>query len=109
MEMRLSRRRLLAGFGTGVLSLTASTQSGRAADFYQGKALTVIVGFAPGGGVDTTARLVARHLARFIPASSCRTWKARPALSPPIISTGGLPRMVSRSPFPDAPGSSRAS
>jgi tripartite-type tricarboxylate transporter receptor subunit TctC len=67
MEMRLSRRRLLAGLGTGVLSLTASTQSGRAADFYQGKTLTVIVGFAPGGGVDTTARLVARHLARFIP------------------------------------------
>jgi ABC-type phosphate/phosphonate transport system substrate-binding protein len=27
----------------------------------------VIVGFAAGGGVDTTARLVARHLARFIP------------------------------------------
>ena len=39
----------------------------RANDFYQGKTLTVIVGFAPGGGVDTTARMVARHLVRFIP------------------------------------------
>ena len=29
--------------------------------------MTVIVGFAPGGGVDTTARMVARHLVRFIP------------------------------------------
>ena len=38
-----------------------------AEDFYQGKTLTVIVGFAPGGGVDTTARVVARHLVRFIP------------------------------------------
>jgi tripartite-type tricarboxylate transporter receptor subunit TctC len=38
-----------------------------AADFYQGKTLTLIVGFAPGGGVDTTARVVARHLVRFIP------------------------------------------
>ena len=27
----------------------------------------MIVGFAPGGGVDTTARLLARHLARFVP------------------------------------------
>lgn len=27
----------------------------------------MIVGFAPGGGVDTTARMVARHLVRFIP------------------------------------------
>jgi hypothetical protein len=39
----------------------------RADGFYQGKTLTVIVGFAPGGGVDTTARMVARHLVRFIP------------------------------------------
>lgn len=39
----------------------------RASDFYQGKTLTMIVGFAPGGGVDTTARMVARHLVRFIP------------------------------------------
>lgn len=39
----------------------------RAADFYKDKTLTLIVGFAPGGGVDTTARVVARHLVRFIP------------------------------------------
>jgi hypothetical protein len=38
-----------------------------AADFYSGKTLTVIVGFAPGGGVDSTARVVARHLVQFIP------------------------------------------
>jgi len=40
-----------------------------AADFYQNKALTLIVGFAPGGGVDTTARVVGRHLVRFIPGA----------------------------------------
>jgi tripartite-type tricarboxylate transporter receptor subunit TctC len=70
MGPRLSRRRLLSGIGTGALSLTlaaASSQEGRAADFYQGKTLTLIVGFAPGGGVDTTSRLIARHLVRFIP------------------------------------------
>ena len=38
-----------------------------AADFYQGKTLTVIVGYAPGGGVDATARAITRHLGRFIP------------------------------------------
>ena len=38
-----------------------------ATDFYQGKTLTVVVGFAPGGGVDNTARVVGRHLVRFIP------------------------------------------
>jgi tripartite-type tricarboxylate transporter receptor subunit TctC len=38
-----------------------------AADFYRGKTITMIVGFAPGGGVDTTARVVAHHLGQFIP------------------------------------------
>jgi hypothetical protein len=38
-----------------------------AADYYRGKTLTLIVGFAPGGGVDTQARTIARHLVRFIP------------------------------------------
>ena len=37
-----------------------------AADFYQGKTLLLIVGYAPGGGVDATARAITRHLARFI-------------------------------------------
>jgi hypothetical protein len=47
----------------------AAASAVRAADFYKDKTLTLIVGFAPGGGVDTTARVVARHLARFIPGA----------------------------------------
>jgi tripartite-type tricarboxylate transporter receptor subunit TctC len=45
----------------------ACAPSVAAEEFYAGKTLTVIVGFAPGGGVDTTARTVARHLVRHIP------------------------------------------
>ena len=37
-----------------------------AADFYQGKTLTIIVGFTAGGGYDLTARLYARHWGRHI-------------------------------------------
>src|SRR5215471_5534924 len=48
------------------LSLGAASPTW-AADFYQGKTLTVIVGYAPGGGVDATARAITRHLGRFIP------------------------------------------
>ena len=49
------------------LALAAGAFKARAADFYHGKALSMVVGFAPGGGVDTTARVVGRHLVRFIP------------------------------------------
>jgi tripartite-type tricarboxylate transporter receptor subunit TctC len=38
-----------------------------AQDFYQGKRITLVVGFNPGGGIDTAGRLIAKHLGRFIP------------------------------------------
>jgi tripartite-type tricarboxylate transporter receptor subunit TctC len=37
------------------------------ADFYRGRTVTLIVGTAPGGINDISARLVARHLGRFVP------------------------------------------
>ena len=55
---------------TSVLVALSSINVGtaaRAADYYQGKTLTVIVGYAPGGGVAATARVITRHLGRFIP------------------------------------------
>src|SRR5215469_10753844 len=62
-----SRRVILASLAA------AATCPGRvlaAADaFYRGKRLTMVVGFAPGGGVDTDARIFARHLPRFIAGS----------------------------------------
>jgi tripartite-type tricarboxylate transporter receptor subunit TctC len=35
--------------------------------FYQGRQINLVVGYGPGGGYDLTARLLARHLGRFIP------------------------------------------
>jgi len=64
--MRAQRLAMLPAV-LAVLVLPAALVEARAADFYSGKTLTMIVGFAPGGGVDTTARVVARHLVRFIP------------------------------------------
>src|SRR5215470_6964860 len=37
--------------------------------FYRGKTVTIVVGSAVGGGFDAYARLVSRHLARFIPGN----------------------------------------
>src|SRR5262249_39530286 len=39
------------------------------ADFYRGKQVNLIVGYGPGGGYDTYARLLARHFGRFIPGN----------------------------------------
>ncbi len=39
------------------------------ADFYQGKRITMGVGSEPGGGYDAYARLVTRHMGRFIPGN----------------------------------------
>src|SRR5215218_7752465 len=40
-----------------------------AADFYRGKTLTLIVGYSVGGGYDTYARVLARHMAKHIPGN----------------------------------------
>jgi len=39
------------------------------ADFYKGKTLTVVVGFPPGGLNDISARLVARHIVKYLPGA----------------------------------------
>jgi hypothetical protein len=64
-QIRAMLERLLAMLCCAALSLGGAPAW--ANDFYQGKPLTVIVGYAPGGGVDATARVIVRHLARFIP------------------------------------------
>ncbi len=38
-----------------------------AAPFYQGKVLTIVVGYGPGGGYDRVARLLAKYLPKYIP------------------------------------------
>ena len=36
-------------------------------DFYKGKTVTIVVGFAAGGGNDLYARMLARHIGKYIP------------------------------------------
>jgi hypothetical protein len=61
--------RSTAWVAAAMLAVVAGMGDAAAAEFYAGKTLTVIVGFAPGGGVDSTARVVARHLVRFVPGA----------------------------------------
>jgi tripartite-type tricarboxylate transporter receptor subunit TctC len=38
-------------------------------DFYRGRQVNLIVGYGPGGGYDTLARVLARHLPRYLPGN----------------------------------------
>ncbi|HZA56976.1 MAG TPA: hypothetical protein VE616_22225, partial [Candidatus Udaeobacter sp.] len=64
--MKLTLRNIVA-----LLVFLGLSTSGRAAaeDFYKGKTIRFIVGVAAGGGYDTYARAVARHISRHIPGN----------------------------------------
>lgn len=47
--------------------LVGAPKGARAEDFYKGKTVRFIVGQAPGGGYDTYARTIARHINKHIP------------------------------------------
>ncbi len=47
--------------------LLVSSQQVNAAAYYEGKTITIIVGYGPGGGYDRVARLLAKHLPKHIP------------------------------------------
>ena len=54
-----------------VATITANVAHGAGADenFYRGKNIRIIVGFAAGGGFDAYARAIARHMGRHIPGN----------------------------------------
>jgi tripartite-type tricarboxylate transporter receptor subunit TctC len=63
----ITRRQALAGLSAGAASLKAGFA--RAADFYDGKTISIICGYNPGGGVDLGTRLIGENIGRFIPGS----------------------------------------
>jgi tripartite-type tricarboxylate transporter receptor subunit TctC len=74
----------LAGWARTALSVvmlcsaSAVSQASSVADFYRGKSVSLVVGIAPGGGYDTTARLVARHIGKYIPGNPTVTVQNMP-------------------------------
>lgn len=50
-----------------IVCLTALPTHSATDDFYRGKTIRIIVGFAAGGGFDTYSRVIGRHMGKFIP------------------------------------------
>ena len=53
----------------GLVLPATSPQKSAADDFYKGKTIRFVVGLAPGGGYDLTARTVGRHMGKHIPGN----------------------------------------
>jgi tripartite-type tricarboxylate transporter receptor subunit TctC len=70
---RTQRARSSATLWFAIAALFAGAQNANAQDaveaFYKGRQVNLIVGYGPGGGYDLTARLIARHIGRFIPGN----------------------------------------
>jgi tripartite-type tricarboxylate transporter receptor subunit TctC len=59
--------RKLFGLLAFTLLLPSVAAAASADDFYKGKSIRIVVGFSAGGGFDTYARAIARHMSRHIP------------------------------------------
>jgi tripartite-type tricarboxylate transporter receptor subunit TctC len=69
MKMTFFLKSTLAAIvGTTMLAGVASAQSVK--DFYKSARIKMLISSSPGGGYDTYARLVARHIVRHIPGAS---------------------------------------
>src|ERR1700716_2855997 len=71
-----SQRSMLHG-GVALISILVAA-SEHAADFYAGKTMDFIIGGDGGGGYDIYARVVARHLSRFVPGNPTIVPKNQP-------------------------------
>jgi len=60
--------RLLVGAAL-LTAMLADSHAQGVADFYRGKVVEVYIGYSTGGGYDIYARMLARHMGRFIPGN----------------------------------------
>ncbi len=63
-------RKVNAALVAAALSMTAIPAGAQpASEFFKGKTVTIYVGLSAGGGYDTNARLVGRHIGKYIPGN----------------------------------------
>jgi tripartite-type tricarboxylate transporter receptor subunit TctC len=69
MATRINRRRFSAALGLFAAGALFASSAEAQEDFYKGKQVSLIVGYGTGGGYDVYARLVGKHMTRFIPGN----------------------------------------
>lgn len=78
--MRLFKRCSIVGLllSAGTIAIPAMATEDSVADFYQGKRISLFIGYGPGGGYDTYGRFLARFLGRHIPGNPSIVTANRP-------------------------------
>ncbi len=70
VSISIIRRGLVALAAAAVAATSAGTADAQSvAEFYKGKTVRVVIGYAAGGGYDRYGRQVARHIGRHIPGN----------------------------------------
>jgi tripartite-type tricarboxylate transporter receptor subunit TctC len=59
----------LAAVAVAFICAGAQAQAQTVSDFYRGRTINLVIGYAPGGGYDLYARTLARHISRHIPGN----------------------------------------
>jgi tripartite-type tricarboxylate transporter receptor subunit TctC len=61
-------RRVLSVLSVLVIGIfCGASRTAAQSNFYEGKTIRIIVGFSPGGGYDALARMLSRHMPKYIP------------------------------------------
>src|SRR5437867_439802 len=70
-SIAMSHLRCITRFTIATMTMLAVGQARADAvsDFYKGRQLSLVVGYGPRGGYDVYARLIARHLGKYIPGN----------------------------------------
>jgi tripartite-type tricarboxylate transporter receptor subunit TctC len=63
----MKMQRFVFGVVVFLLFTVCLPGDGMAAPYYEGKVIKIVVGYKPGGGYDRMARLVAKHLPKYVP------------------------------------------
>ncbi len=69
MEMLMKRAMVFAAALAAGSAAQAQSNDDAVANFYKGKTVQITVGSSPGGGYDTYARLIARHMGKHMPGN----------------------------------------
>lgn len=61
--------RFLAAVAAAVTLSTAAAKANDVTEFYKGRQVNLVIGYSPGGGYDVYARVLGRHIGKYIPGN----------------------------------------